>query len=820
MSTMVGMSLEVISQAAALLKARGGAAGSSHVPVGEGEHHAEVLAAVDFLTTLSELSRKAESALSTAEYGRAYACTTEFDAAVLAAGVSAPSLRFLQPLSERVMRASAKALQQLSGSLGRVCLVFDSVRYAEALQAFGSLEADASLSARVIGAYEAAVLTAVREYGVEVQTQDFDISFRGLLKKLTAFVQSLDTAILWHREGTKEASSVSTAIRDHVGGSRARFAISIVESVKRVLDSSAAPRRVVEAPVLVEVHELTTRFNSILEAFLRQSNESLEYLETKARAEASASPRKHSTEVLDGIPEVGVNFRFVPRRGRVAEGGGRLGKQLDEIGPGPLLRALSKWVSHHWDVLEITRMAEARILIADSSWLRPLMPRENLNSLQKRLSSACGTTTLSLSLQEAVDALKSHSKSMAKPAWMKIGVRTGLRGSESFTGCALDASEITLTPAAEKLLVLAADNHILCSSRIPELRGRCCRDAVQLLWLVLRASFELLPEDESQKSFSDVLSTSSMVRKRQLLAVSDHLPTALRSQLTALLTPTLECWDAHSPRDLTAACVAVECLLSMKALIQPWLLLLCEANTSANAGLDLRFVRVAFEICDSYAHTSYTLCCLAVACGELGVACSSVQHWGCSESGELPSEVSPYVKNHLQRCAEVLRLHPKLPLESSRKLDMALCQTTMDVLVDSYASLPASSASSRIQMLYDAQGIESGLEDATGMHPVPGADRLKQYIQAWFLSAEELQSWVDQRQRRLQLTEAHVEALLRPPAGDGDAGGVGGAGGPALRVMLSRAHSDFLGSFRSLLSGAEEEAEATFTIGDDSSTEG
>lgn len=809
------MSLEAITEAAALLKARGRTAFSSDAPPDSREHSAEVLAAVEVLTNLSDLSRKAESAFGAAEYGRAYACTTDFDAAVRAAGLSHSSLSFVQPLSERVLRVSAKALQQLSDSLGRVCFVFDAVRYAEALHAFGSLEPDASLSARVVGAYEAAVLASMREYGAEVQSHNFELAYRNLLKKLVGVVQSLDAAIAWHQQDdARGTGSVATPTRTHVESSRPRFALSVVESVTRVLRSSAAPSRALDAPAIVEIYELTTRFNAVLEAFVRKASETLESVESTARAMVSELPRKHSTNGLDGIPEAGVNFRFTPRRGRVAAGGGRLGRQLEDIGPGPLLRGLSKWASRHWDVVQCARMSEARLLIADTAWARPFVPRETVDSLQTRLQEACARSSLKFSLQQAGDTLQSPSRRAGSPAWMGLGERTtSTRGGDGETAddFAVDASEITLTPAATQLLQVAADNHMLCGSRIPELRARCCRDAVELLWLVLRASFELLPLDESRKSFSDVLSTSSMVRQRQLDALSEHLPAALRSQLTTLLTPALEVWDAHSPRDLVAVCVGVECLLSLKALLAPWLRLLCDASRSANAGLDGRFVRVALQICDSFAGTCYTLACLAAACGELGVAAAATSRWAGGDADDaLPSAASPYADEHLARCARTLRLRPALPLESSRKLDVALCQTTTDVLVDAYASLPATTAAaSRLQMLYDARHIERGLEALTGVRPVPGAARLTAYVQAWFLGREARAAWVDAAARRLRLGEAHVAPLL---AARGDAGGAGA--GPALREALARAGAEVVGSLRGWVSGEGVGEADIFTIGE------
>lgn len=810
--SLASTTLSSLTQGAALLKARGACAAASRATSSDDPPTADVLAAVEVLTSLSELSRRAESALSAAAYGRAYEFCRAFDAALAAAGASAPARSFLQPITERVVRVSAKALQQLSDSLGRVCYVFDAVRYAEVLQAFGSLESAESLNARVVAAYEGAVLASVREFGAAAKCLAFEEAFRGLLTKLATVAGSLNAAITWHENGGGDGSSVICALRHHVAGSRAQLCRAIVQSVVRVLESSPpALKRPVTARSLVGVYEMTTKFNAILEAFLRLSNASLESIENDARAAACQIPKQLTTESLDGIPEVGVNLHFAPRRGRVAESGHRFEKPFKKVGAGPLLRVLNKWTGRQWGLLQGERMKEARLLLADAPWIRAGLSLDEITLLQDRSKASCAVGSVSVSLQEARDALSIVSGPVGDTDWMRIGVADVLEGSEGCCDSSLEANEVTLTLAVRGLVQLAADDHLLCSARIPELRTRCCRDAIELFWLVLRAAFELLPPDESRKSFSDVLSTSSMVRQRQLDAMTEHLPNALRSQMTTLLAPSLESSSIVSSQNLTASCVAVECLLTMKALLGPWLMTLCEASDTSNAALDTRFLRMAFALCDSFAETSYKVCVSSLVYGDLSIACLTNQLWGKCEPGCFPTQVSPYVVDFLQRCGVVLRQRPALPPESSHKLCVALCEAATSSLLDGLSTLPTSSVSFRMQMLLDARHLETELEERTGLRPVPGARRLKECIQAWFLPPEELQSWIDRKQRRLQLSEAHVEALSRQSSSDSR---TLAASGSAVGILLSRAHSDFLGSFRSLLSVTREDARATFTIGD------
>jgi hypothetical protein len=760
---------------------------------------------------LLELSRKAESALIASDYAKAYHCCAAFDSALASAGASAESLDFLRPVSQRVVRISAKALQQISDSLGRVCMVFDTVRYAEVLSVFGSLESNSSLSARINGAYEAAVLASVREFGGAANSKSFDGLFLELLKKLAAILLSLHAAIVWHEHGCDDMSEARGGMLQDMLGSRSRFCRTSVQSIERVLDSSTSTLRCpLEPRDIVSVYETTIRLNGLYEAFLRLSSTSLESIHLETRAEAKRVPKVISREELDGIPE--ISLRFAPRRGRAPESSDRFRKPLGVIGPGPVLLALNKWLSRQWELVHDAQVCEMRKLFAESAWLRTNITPAELHLLRSEIRRDCAIGPLTVSLREASFTLGNVMGSAGGLEWLSMGSRSPVGNGDVFPGSFHDASEVTLTPALVKAVKLVRECHFVAGPRVAELRTRCCRDVIVLFWEVLQQAFELLPAAANGLSLVDVLSTADMVRQRRIDGMKEHMPPAFRGQLSLLLAYPARERGAVSSRALTAFCVALECLSSAKTLLGPWLLLLCDSSDTPKGALDAQYVRTSLALCEAFSKASYAFCASSLVCDELRTACARVDLWAACAPGTLPTEVSPYVLEFLRRCEQFLSQRPSLPPESSHKLCVAICESAGDALVDGFGALPSSSVSSRMQMFFDARHLEVELEEATGLHPVPGAARLKQYIQAWFLAPEELRSWIDSKQRRLRLSDAHVEALSRQSA---SAANGNGSGGSAIRVMLTRAHSDFLGSFRSLMSVGGEEPVSTFTIDDD-----
>jgi Protein of unknown function C-terminus (DUF2451) len=128
----------------------------------------------------------------------------------------------------------------------------------------------------------------------------------------------------------------------------------------------------------------------------------------------------------------------------------------------------------------------------------------------------------------------------------------------------------------------------------------------------------------------------------------------------------------------------------------------------------------------------------------------------------LASEPSRFIFVLIRRVK--LSMGISLPPESLELLSTSLCEMAMEMAMEGFAEVQGCTACGRSQMLFDVISLDLELERVTGLHPIPGKDRVQKYVQAWFLEGDDLREWVHENRNRLRMEAHHIRGLEKPDA--------------------------------------------------------
>lgn len=140
--------------------------------------------------------------------------------------------------------------------------------------------------------------------------------------------------------------------------------------------------------------------------------------------------------------------------------------------------------------------------------------------------------------------------------------------------------------------------------------------------------------------------------------------------------------------------------------------------------------------------------------------CRSFYDWGDSNREVTASMPSPFVGEMLSRIKTAYSVHT-LPPAAAERINVVVCETAMDIVLEGFSRVQhCSSTAATSQMLLDVRTLDLALVKYTGLHPCPGHTRTNMYIKATLLNEQELLKWAQRHRRKLNLSEAHIKALI------------------------------------------------------------
>lgn len=120
---------------------------------------------------------------------------------------------------------------------------------------------------------------------------------------------------------------------------------------------------------------------------------------------------------------------------------------------------------------------------------------------------------------------------------------------------------------------------------------------------------------------------------------------------------------------------------------------------------------------------------------------------------------SSYIDTMIERIKRSY-LESNIPPQAAEEMGMVICSTAMGVLLDGFACVCRMGFVSAVsQALLDIRTLEMTLVELTGIHPCPGRTRTEAFVKATFLNGNDLDAWIEQHRRRLDLHDRHVRAL-------------------------------------------------------------
>lgn len=140
--------------------------------------------------------------------------------------------------------------------------------------------------------------------------------------------------------------------------------------------------------------------------------------------------------------------------------------------------------------------------------------------------------------------------------------------------------------------------------------------------------------------------------------------------------------------------------------------------------------------------------------------CRSFHLWRDSKREETASMPSSFVHEMLSRIKGAYSVHT-LPPTAAERISVVVCETAMDVVLEGFSRVQHCSDTTAVsQILLDVRLLDLALVEHTGIHPCPGHARTEMYIKATFLNEQEVTKWTQRYKRKLNLSDAHIKALI------------------------------------------------------------
>jgi len=210
---------------------------------------------------------------------------------------------------------------------------------------------------------------------------------------------------------------------------------------------------------------------------------------------------------------------------------------------------------------------------------------------------------------------------------------------------------------------------------------------------------------------------------------------------------------------LSNLCVAIESLWTLSMVATPICAGLEDGVTSGHAKSQvLRLLQSAIDMADPVRRASYRLLAMDLCGGTemINKIASSAYNLSSPPSTANASPCILQRMHHLRGAASGVVLPPA----SSENIWPLICRSLFTIVVRGFSRVPEVSSYGVGRMLVDVATVEMGLEEFSGLRPVPGAARARAYVSAFHFSTEEdLVAWIITEGLSFQFRDMEISAL-------------------------------------------------------------
>eukprot|EP00189_Rhodosorus_marinus_P007420 CAMPEP_0184752314 /NCGR_PEP_ID=MMETSP0315-20130426/43514_1 /TAXON_ID=101924 /ORGANISM="Rhodosorus marinus, Strain UTEX LB 2760" /LENGTH=1312 /DNA_ID=CAMNT_0027231637 /DNA_START=708 /DNA_END=4646 /DNA_ORIENTATION=- len=666
---------------------------------------------LSLIRLLKAIEADANNALASGELSHAHNLCKEYDAVLTKELFEASKYGCMKETSERIAQVAVDSLRQLHGSLRPLCLRFDGEKIDKVLLAYQELKAGNELLQRLMSEYTDAV-----EGSIVISYDDSKSESLSRSKKASFVDQFVDTAealvdvlLSFHRMVVYCSRKTSPGQED---------LDSFTDSIGVALGSRKEEIWSVAVGGLMSLVEI--------------NREKLKTLKPQALGKALKVARifHRFGSVLLNLPEEDVVLACL--------------QELERI-------YLASFRSMHHKNIELMS-----VMLRNETWESARISSQDLASIQKAIKLPLRTTN---------EAVEIDLESGENP------IRAMLDGGLSDGGTRAGSSMIELDGDDDTASL--AGSSVYTATSLAALRwiGRYVQSCESLLTAV-----ETVGEAILEVFLVYLFNVTEVCNKRRqtsraldkVSTLENFLTRSERTMLTRFKRKHGQSEGVGSTGDaaltLHRLCVSVESMWTLSGLVDPVVLevraLLENGSKKAgasgtrafdNSSLLAKPIRRA-----AYVLFSYDVCVgLVRAVGSTGYDLPDKQQ----EYFAGSSFVEPVSKKIAAAMSQ-----PLVPASTERMAEY-MCKAVMRSYIEGISNVERCSASGRALMLVDFRSLEDALQKATGMRVIPDAEKVEDYIKAYYLNEPELANWVATNCRKHKLSLKQVLALGEVGAG-------------------------------------------------------
>mmetsp|Transcript_2599 Transcript_2599/g.11392 ORF Transcript_2599/g.11392 Transcript_2599/m.11392 type:complete len:1008 (-) Transcript_2599:1734-4757(-) len=610
----------------------------------------------------------------------------------------------MKETSQRIAQVAVDSLRQLHGSLRPVCLKFDEEKFDEVLIAYQELKAGNELLQRLMSEYTDAIEGSLVVNGEEPKSESPSRS------KPASFVdQLIDTAealldvlLSFHRMVRYCHRTTSPEQED---------LDSFTDSIGVALGSRREEIWSVAVGGLMSVLEIN-----------RQKANTLKPQALGKPLKVARMFRRFGSAFLD-LPEEDVILEYL--------------QELERI-------YLASFRSMHQKNIELMS-----VMLRNETWESARISPQDLTSIRKAIN---------VPVQTAKEAIEINLERGENPVRAMLDGGPSDVETKAGSMIELDIDDDTAT---------LAGSSVYTATSLAALRwiGRYVQSCESLL-----SAVETVGDAILEVFLVYLFNVTEVCNKRRQVSrtldrvstIENFLTRSERTMLTRFRRKHGLGERAGSTGDpalpLHRLCVSIESMWTLSALVDPVVvkvrtLLENGANKAGGSGTGVfdnssllaKPIRRA-----AYVLFSYDVCLgLVRAVGSTGYDLPDKQQ----EYFAGSSFVEPVSKKIASAMSQ-----PLVPA-SAERMSEYICKAVLRSYIEGISNVERCSAAGRALMLVDFRSLEDALQKATGMRVIPEAEKVEDYVKAYYLNEAELANWVATNSRKYKLSLKQVNAL-------------------------------------------------------------
>ncbi|KAJ8908771.1 hypothetical protein NDN08_005476 [Rhodosorus marinus] len=662
----------------------------------------QVLSLIRLLRTIEA---DANDALASGELSQAHHLCKEYDAVLTKELFEASKYGCMKETSERIAQVAVDSLRQLHGSLRPVCIKFDQEKIDNVLVAYQELKAGNELLQRLMSEYTDAI-----EGSLVINGDD----------------------------SKSESPSRSKA---------ASFADQFIDTAEALVDVLLSFHRMVEY-----CHRKTSPDQEDLDSFTDSIGVAL-----GSRREEIWSVAVGGLMSLVEINREKVNTLKPQALGKplkVARIFHRFGAVFLDLHEEDVLLDclqeleriyLASFRSMHHKNIELMS-----VMLRNETWESARISSQDLTSIRKAIK---------LPVQMANEAIEIDLESGENP------IRAMLDGGLSDGGTKAGSSMIELDDDEDTASL--AGSSVYTATSLAALRwiGRYVQSCESLL-----SAVETVGEAILEVFLVYLFNVTEVCNKRRqgsrtldrVSTLENFLTRSERTMLTRFRRKHGQSEGVGSTGDpaltLHRLCVSVESMWTLSALVDPVVVkvrALLENGSKKAGGSGTGVFDSSSLLAKPIRRAAYVLFSYDVCIGLVRAVGST--------GYDLPDKQQEYFagSSFVEPVSKKIAAAMSQPLvpASAERMSEYICKAVMRSYIEGISNVERCSASGRALMLVDFRSLEDALQKATGMRVIPEAEKVENYIKAYYLNEAELANWVATNCRNYKLSLKQVNSL-------------------------------------------------------------